>query len=209
MEPIGVFRLSLLGAFAAALDGRPLPKFRTSKVQALLIYLAVENQHPHRRDFLMELLWPGLPQSSAQVNLRQTIHRLNEAIPAVGIRGSNAQTVPLLLADRQTVQLHPDAAYELDVTTFTSLLKGKPAPEQFEQAVALYRGDFLADFYLADSNLFEEWTAARREGLRLLALDALERLSDHQRQGGIMRRPNGMRGDNWSWTTCANRRTGS
>lgn len=181
---MGVFRLSLLGAFAAAHDGRPLSKFRTSKVQALLIYLAVENQHLHRRDFLMELLWPGLPQPSAQVNLRQTIHRLNEAIPAVGIRDSNAQTVPLLLADRQTVQLHPDAAYELDVTTFTSLLKGKPAPEQFEQAVALYRGDFLADFYLADSNLFEEWTAARREGLRLLALDALERLSDHQRQGG-------------------------
>lgn len=183
MEPVGVFSLSLLGAFAAVLDGRPLTKFRTSKVQALLIYLAVENKQAHRRDFLMELLWPGLPQSSAQVNLRQTIHRLNEAIPAVGVKGSNAQTVPLLLADWQTVQIHPDAAYELDVTTFTRLLKGKPTPEQLEQAIALYQGDFLADFYLADSNVFEEWAAARREALRRLALDALERLSDYHRQG--------------------------
>ena len=35
--------LSLLGAFQGALDGCPLTHFRSNRVQALLIYLAVEN----------------------------------------------------------------------------------------------------------------------------------------------------------------------
>lgn len=121
--------LSLLGPFAAWLDGRPLTKFRRNKVQALLIYLAVERERAHRRDFLMELLWPGLPQASAQTNLRQTTYLLNQAIPEVA-SGAGSTTVPLLLSDRQTVQINPDGTYELDVTTFTSLLKGEPVPER-------------------------------------------------------------------------------
>jgi hypothetical protein len=59
--------VSLLGPFEASLDERPLHKFRTSKVQALLIYLATEASVVHRRDGLMALLWPGLPQKSAQL----------------------------------------------------------------------------------------------------------------------------------------------
>ena len=48
--------LSLLGPFEARLGDQELVKFRTSKVQALLIYLAVEADAVHRREALMELL---------------------------------------------------------------------------------------------------------------------------------------------------------
>ena len=77
---MSILSVSLLGPFEASLDDRPLHKFRTSKVQALLIYLATEASVVHRRDALMALLWPGLPQKSAQVNLRQTLYRLRQAI---------------------------------------------------------------------------------------------------------------------------------
>ena len=82
---MGELRISLLGSFQASFDDRPLAPFRTSKVQALLIYLAVEAlSEPtvtHRREALMELLWPGLPLKSAQDNLRQTLYQLRKAIP--------------------------------------------------------------------------------------------------------------------------------
>jgi tRNA A-37 threonylcarbamoyl transferase component Bud32 len=42
-----------------------------------------------------------------------------------------------------------------------------------EEAVTLYRGDFLADFYLDDSGEYEEWAQARREYYRRQVLDAL------------------------------------
>ena len=40
-------------------------------------------------------------------------------------------------------------------------------------AVALYRGDFLAQLYLADSAGFEEWATLTRERLHGQARDAL------------------------------------
>jgi DNA-binding SARP family transcriptional activator len=67
--------IGLLGPSQATLNKKPLNKFRTSKVQALLIYLVVEDvftAHPliHRREALLILLWPNLPLAAAQTNLR-------------------------------------------------------------------------------------------------------------------------------------------
>ncbi len=61
-------KLALLGSFSASLDGEPLKAFRTKAVQALLIYLVSQPEEDHRREHLMTLLWPGLPQKSAQAN---------------------------------------------------------------------------------------------------------------------------------------------
>jgi DNA-binding SARP family transcriptional activator len=66
--------LSLFGRFQALLNSEPLGGFRTAKVQALLVYLAAESKTPQRRETLMALLWPGMPERSARQNLRQIIY---------------------------------------------------------------------------------------------------------------------------------------
>jgi len=48
--------ISLLGAFEATLDERPLSPFRTKSVQALLIYPVCEAERPSPREHLMDLL---------------------------------------------------------------------------------------------------------------------------------------------------------
>ncbi|MEJ2746338.1 MAG: winged helix-turn-helix domain-containing protein, partial [Anaerolineae bacterium] len=117
--------ISLLGPFSASLGDEPLYKFRTNKVQALLIYLIMEAEQVHRREALMSMLWPDLPQSSAQVNLRQTIYRLRQAIPEV-LPHKGQQTVPFLIADRQTVQINPEANFFLDVAAFYAQIEHDP-----------------------------------------------------------------------------------
>ncbi len=175
---MAILKLSLLGPFSAALGDKPLYKFRTNKAQALFSYLAVETGQAHRRDSLMALLWPGLQQTSAQVNLRQTLYRLRQAIPQVSARGRD-ELIPLILSDRQTIQINPEADIRLDVARFTELLDENPA-----QAAELYRGDFLADFSLYDSSTFEDWTTATRESLRRQALGVLDDLaSEHLAEG--------------------------
>jgi predicted ATPase/DNA-binding SARP family transcriptional activator/Tfp pilus assembly protein PilF len=176
--------LSLLGPFQASLDGQPLGKFRTSKVQALLIYLATEAsvavtevEVTHRREALMALLWPGLLPKSAQVNLRYTLYQLRQAIPQV-TDTEGEENVPLLLSDRQTVQINPAADVQLDVARFLNLLTPDPAPAQLTEAVALYRGDFLCDFFLPDSAEFEDWAETKRAELRRRTLGALEALTE-------------------------------
>lgn len=155
---------SLLGSFQAALNENPITQFRTKSVQALLIYLVCEAERPHQREVLMELLWPEMPQTSAQANMRQTLYRLRKLIPEV--KGRNRNAVPFLVTTRQTIQINPDADYFLDVIAF---IKSEPS-----QAISLYRGDFLADFYLPDSEPFEEWVGSRRAAYRRRVLEMME-----------------------------------
>jgi DNA-binding SARP family transcriptional activator len=172
-----VLSFALLGPVQIQHDGHSL-RFRTSKVQALLIYLAVEARiQPaarHRREALMELLWPGLPLPSAQDNLRQILYQLRKAVPAIA--AIDGGLVPLVLVDRQSVQLNPAAAIDLDTVAFEQLLRQPPSIPALEAAAALYRGDFLADFYVPDSAAFEAWAASQRATLRRQALDGLEHL---------------------------------
>ena len=160
--------VALLGSFEAILGEQPLPPFRTKSVQALLIYLLCEADQPHQREALMTLLWPDLPLLSAQANMRQTLYRLRKLIPEV-TGGDGDAVVPFLLVNRQTIQINPDADYFLDVDAF---VKGDPA-----QVITLYRGDFLVDFYLPDSEAFEEWAANRRAHYRRRILAMMEELT--------------------------------
>lgn len=174
------FTAQLLGPFAASYDGQPLSHFRTKAVQALLVYLACQPE-AHRRESLMALLWPDVTQASAQNSLRQTLYYVRQAVPKVTARGGG-EPVPFLLADRQMVQVNPDAAYELDVAAFERRLNDPP--EQLSKAVELYRGDFLDDFYLPDSAPFEAWVLARRADLRRQAMEALDTLIAGQMEEG-------------------------
>ncbi|KPK11168.1 MAG: hypothetical protein AMJ56_06610 [Anaerolineae bacterium SG8_19] len=189
--------LGVFGPFQGNLGTAPLPGFRTLKVQALLVYLAIE-QDPHSRESLMTLLWPGLPERSARGNLRQIIYYLRKMIPEVTSRESGGNgLVPLFIANRSTIQLNPVAAIEVDAHHFESCLQSsqnhihldllacRDCRYQLEKAIGLYRGDFLEDFYLDDSNEFEEWAQVWREAYRRKALDALEVLttmSIHQKE---------------------------
>jgi len=164
--------LSLLGRFAVSLDGGPTLKFRTKRAQALLAYLAAESAVSHQREALMELLWPGLPPKSARSNLRQTLYYLRQSVVDVP-ESDGEDAVPFLLSDRSTVQINPAYPMQVDVIYFERLLAG--SQDRWSEAIDLYQGDFLADFYLPDANPFEEWAGSRRAAYRRQALDALDK----------------------------------
>ena len=168
--------LSLLGPLSITVDERPLVGIRVRPAVALCIYLACQPER-HRREHLMGLFWPDWSPTSAQQNLRQNLYTLRQALPEVAARDGRG-SVPLVLADRETLQLNPDAAVDRDVDRFTTLLY-ENTPEARAAAVSLYRGDFLADFYLPDGAPFEEWAAALRADLRRQMLEALDRLAAH------------------------------
>ena len=65
--------LSLLGPFKAVLEGHLVTEFESDKVRALLAYLAVESDRPHRRETLSALLWPERTDQAASANLRNAL----------------------------------------------------------------------------------------------------------------------------------------
>ena len=200
-------KLSLLGPFTAVLNGQPIERFRTNRVQALLVYLATETgagQRSFARESLTDLLWPGLPQRAAQTNLRTTLYRLKQGAPKL-VLDRDVDPVPLLLTDRKRVQLNPAYPLWLDVSDFLRGLRG--SGEAQAGAVALYRGDFLQDFYLPDAETFEEWAAARRGAYRREVLDALSSLTEHSIENHEYRTPKGTRAASWNLTICGRART--
>ncbi len=166
--------LQLLGPLSVTIDDRPFSGLHIRPSLALCIYLACRRER-HRREHLIALLWPDWPPSAAHKNLRQNLYILKQALPTVAAL-DGCGLVPLVLADRETLQLNPDAAVDLDVDRFRSLMR-QNTPEAMAAAVALYRGDFLADFYLPDSSAFEGWAAALRADLCRVMLGALDRLA--------------------------------
>lgn len=186
--------ISLLGAFRVVLDGEPVTDFATDKARALLAYLVVEADRPHRRDALVGLLWPDEPERKARQNLRQALSYLRQAI------GDRDEAVPFLLISRQTIQFNRDSDHWLDVAKFRALVEDcerhrhrrlescLPCVRRLEQMAALYREDFLKQFFLGDSRVFEEWASLRREWFHREMIHALRHLTNYYERRGDYKR---------------------
>ena len=156
---------------------------RLDKAQALLAYLAAERQNAHRREMLATLLWPEVTEDHGRANLRQLLHRLRLALDDFD------EEHPLLQLSSQHIELATGAAIMVDVNTFTDLLnacKTHPHAElascedclgKMREAVALYRGEFLADWHLPESALYQEWVTLKQAELHNMAVATLSYLA--------------------------------
>ncbi len=180
--------LGLLGSLQVMVANTPITTFESDKARALLAYLAVESQQPHRRESLIGLLWPDCPEEGARRNLRQTLYNLRQAI------GDHRARPPYLLITREEIQFNTASDHALDVATFKAQLAASaahphaqlercaPCAAHLQQAIDLYRGRFLQEFFLQDSAEFEEWALVQRESLHRRALEALVHLANYHEQ---------------------------
>jgi len=173
-------KISLLGPIQVTLDERPVTGFKSNKVRALLAYLAVEADRPHRRETLAGLLWPDWPEREAMSNLRYSLSDLRRTID------DRAADPPFLLITRDDIQFNAASDYWIDITDFrksAGIQKSHPSfINKLEKAVALYRGNFLEGFSLEDSPTFDEWALLTREQLARQILFVLHTLAETYEQ---------------------------
>lgn len=174
--------LTLLGSLQIKVNGEPIRGVASNKGRALLAYLAVEANRPHRRNVLAEIFWPDKPEGVARRSLKQALSNLRKSL------GDREATSPFLLVDRAEVQFNSGSDHRIDTAAFTALIKESqnhshqsfaactPCADRLRQAAALYRGDFLEQFFLPDSAGFEEWAVVNREALQRQMSDALRTL---------------------------------
>ncbi len=159
--------VNLLGGITFLLNGRPVQSVPTRAAQALLIYL-LHQPHPVARERLVDMFYQASEPKQAAANLRSTLSRLRKELR------------PFLAISHQTVGIAPDASVVIDSATFAA----QAAAGEWEQALALYQGEFLAGFYLREAPEFEEWALLERERLRLLAVEGLQKLVAARQQRG-------------------------
>jgi LuxR family maltose regulon positive regulatory protein len=138
----------------------PISDWGAAATRQLFFYLLT---HPSwSRDQIAAILWPGLPASKVKANFHTTKFRLKRALGQEPLH-----------FDGSHYQSHPHLDYWFDVKEFERLVEGNGPGrrmEQLQQAIALYRGDFLEDCY-------DDWCLPLRERLREQYLEALDELA--------------------------------
>ncbi len=164
--------IALLGPPEINIDGSPV-KTERRKAIALLAYLAVTGR-PQPRDRLAALLWPDYEQDSAYAYLRRTLWELNQMLGKGWIEADRDRAALILAGDLW-----------LDILEFQELIHDREGgAEELTGAIALYRGDFLAGFTVADTAPFEDWQFQQAEYLRREFAEALEKLVHAHAQAG-------------------------
>lgn len=183
-------RIHCLGNLQVEIDGQPINHFDTDKTRALLVYLAIEKEHPQPRSHLAGLLWSDQSEEQALHSLRQTLSSLRKTL------GVSNSPNPLLVVERETVRVNPENSIWVDYhacqTGITAAYHHYQRRDQggwlnirrLTAALAFRQGAFLAHLHLKGGPLFDEWQTITREGLDQLVLQGLALLSEiYERRG--------------------------
>jgi DNA-binding SARP family transcriptional activator len=148
-------QIRLLGPPQVFLGGKAITAMRSDKVRALLGYLSIEFNQPHRREKLAGLLWPDYPEASARASLRRALADMRKVI------GDEAAIPHYLHITRQIIQFNPESDVWVDAVNFSQLTRipAQQNPETIQdwvEAVELYEGEFMEGFSLPDCAIYEE-----------------------------------------------------
>lgn len=153
-------RPALLGA-----DGAPI-HMKSRKQLAVLIYLATDGREAVRRDYLADLLWPGVPEQKARHSLGVALTGLRHRVDPRGFPADHTHV-------RMTAELEVDLdRLDRDEVLATDLLP------------ALELDAFLEDFEIDDAPGFNHWREGQRARLWPFIEAALVRQMDHCRRTG-------------------------
>jgi DNA-binding SARP family transcriptional activator len=144
------------------------------QARAMLYHLA-EVIKPVPRQQLCFLFWPDLPNTKARRNLNRLLSYLHQTLP---------HREMLIISD-ETIQLNPDLV-QSDADQF-QLLSEQRYTASTQQAVNLYRGDFLEGFYLPKSLEYDLWLTTERHRLEREYLALLANLVDTLMDNGDYR----------------------
>ncbi|TCC48931.1 hypothetical protein E0H75_20425 [Kribbella capetownensis] len=170
----GLLQARLFGPLEVRVDGSPVTSWNGQRGTSVLRYLLSRRNHSCSRDELLEEFWRDVPASAARNRLQVAVSGLRRAFLEV-------TAINLVEYADGRYRINPDLHVEVDVETFEQGLRTAAAAERahlheeartaYQQAIALYSGDFAADAP------FEQWTLLPRESLRIKLVDALDRLS--------------------------------
>lgn len=152
---------------------------KTEKSRALFAYLIIENDRPHRRAKLIDMLWPDFPDKASHNSLRQSLYYIRNLFADLD------PVVVQLVTSLSDVQMSLGTGASVDAFELTSQIDHceehhlletalcEPCLERLIGAAELYHGDFLDSFSLRDVPHFDWWLLNKRELYRRRILGAL------------------------------------
>jgi predicted ATPase/DNA-binding SARP family transcriptional activator len=156
-----MLEINTFGGFTIKINGHLLMDLGSHKAEAVLLYLAAGHEICNRNT-LATLLWPDSAQDMALTSLRVALSKLRRHLN------------DYIEISREAVRIKPGAEIYVDFKD----LEMKLAIGQVDQALQIYRGDFLQGFHVKDCWEFEDWQRAQQERFHGLVIDALHAAVD-------------------------------
>jgi LuxR family maltose regulon positive regulatory protein len=176
LHPGYCLRIKTLGSFQAwrGTELITASSWRREKSRQLFQLLLTHRHAPLDREQICEYLWPEADPATARRNYKSTLNTLYQVLEPDREPGSDSA---FIVREGSTYALRPNADICLDADQFINLVKqadktGGENIERLQQAIDLYRGEYLPDM------LYEAWTAEERERLAAMYLEAVDRLSE-------------------------------
>jgi DNA-binding SARP family transcriptional activator len=174
------FRVKLFGTLEIRQGGGPVMRLEGHKARELFCYLLLARDRRCSREALATLLWPDQSPERSKKYLRQAVWRVHATLDSATHRSKR-----VLTARPEWLQISHDAPVRSDVEAFEAAL-GDVGPTRAEsldaarvcrlrQAVELYRGDLLENWY-------QDWCLFERERLQNLYLAVLDKLCSFHEQ---------------------------
>lgn len=177
-------RARFFGHFELLCDGEAIHLGRNGKALAILKYLLAHRTRPISQDHLMGWLWPESNLKKARWSLNSAIHGLRKLLGGC----PTSSDVNYVLLEEGYYHLSPNVRVATDVEEFDELYergrrseradRAEDAAACYEEAVELYRGDYLLE------DLYEDWTMVERERLANAYVDMLDRLAVYYLESG-------------------------
>jgi len=162
-----MLEIRTFGGLHLICEGEPIEELTSKKAEALLVYLAVTGK-PQAREVLADFFWDTRTQTQAMANLRTVLTLLRK------------QVGKYLTIGRNYVRINPDVEVWVDLDEF----ENKLGEARLDEAINLYKGDFLEGFHVRDSEGFEVWIRQERQYcLRRLQDGLHEWVSYHLERG--------------------------
>jgi DNA-binding SARP family transcriptional activator len=176
------WEVTCLGNFHLCYAGRDLALCNSRRGQSILKYLLASPGYAVSSEMLIECFWPQVDSDAGAHSLQVAVHTLRRSLRGCGPNGGD-ETV---LFRNSLYFLNPSLSIVQDVDRFRAAYErgqlavnagqSAEAKQAFEEARALYAGDYHAGCY-------EEWASSRRLALIDTRLALLSQLGPLYSQG--------------------------
>ena len=173
-------QIKTLGRFEVLIDGTPIPEDRwpRRRTKELLKVLLTDPGQPFAFDQLIDALLPEADVTTAITNIQARASELRRVLEPGIQRGRDSQYI---ISVREGYAFVPTCGFSLDSRSFEAGIskaerlatdeRWQEAAESFEEAMLLYRGNFLAE------DRYAQWAEAARTRLREKHLEGLAALA--------------------------------